>query len=82
MKVIPHPMLQQNPTRQQMTVNSCRIPTKKFSRNDPILASAVVFVEKRGYPRQNKAAMPLKMVPVSKYLHVVGKYNVEGCISC
>lgn len=63
--IIPHQIDHPHPTRQNINVNACAMPTTVFTKNDPIRARAPSCCENLGMPK-HKQNMPEKRVPNAK----------------
>jgi hypothetical protein len=62
--MVPHQMLQPQPTRQKSTVKSCPTPTMMFKQNVPRRSSGRSSAENLGRPKHRQNA-PLKIVPAN-----------------
>lgn len=69
--MVPHQMLQPQPTRQKSTVKSCPTPTMMSKQNVPSRSSGRSSDENLGRPKHKQNA-PLKIVPVYKSVSFFG----------
>lgn len=60
--IIPHQIDQPHPTKQNISVNACAMPTIQLTRNEPIRARAPSCCENLGMPK-HRQNIPENIVP-------------------